>query len=187
MRLRILQDEYGDTLVVQWRAFLLRPRPDPGRTLEAFRAYTRSWLRAAAQPDGAAFRVWESDEGPPSHSIPPHLAAKAAATFGPEAFDRLHVRLLEAYFTENRDITSPATLNALWEEAGLPAGGLSRAEDPALLEQVVAEHNEAVACGADGVPAFRVEGVEAVVTGAHPIEFFRSWFERVRGTPGEGP
>lgn len=31
--------------------------PDPSRTLAAFREYTRSWLRPAADPDGGTFRV----------------------------------------------------------------------------------------------------------------------------------
>jgi predicted DsbA family dithiol-disulfide isomerase len=177
----MLKGEFGDTLDVVWRSFLLRPRPDPGRTLDEFRAYTRRWERVGSQPDSGVFRVWESDEGPPSHSVPPHLAAKAAATFGDDAFERFHDRLFSAYFAENRDITAPGTLAALWEEVGLPAGGLSRAEDPALERQVLEEHNEAVACGADGVPAFRTEGTKVVITGAHPVDFFRQWVDRVLG------
>ena len=175
----MLKDELGDSLDVVWRSFLLRPRPDPGRTLDQFRAYTRNWERVGSQPNSGVFRVWEGDEGPPSHSVPPHLAAKAAATFGHDAFERFHERLFSAYFTENRDITASGTLSALWDELGLPAGGLSRAEDPDLVRQVLDEHNEAVACGADGVPAFRTDGTEAVITGAHPVDFFRQWVDRV--------
>ena len=90
MRLRRIEDEFGDRVTVEWRAFLLRPRPDASRTLETFRAYTRSWMRPAAEPDGGTFRVWATDEGPPSHSVPAHLIAKAAATIGPQAFRAMH-------------------------------------------------------------------------------------------------
>lgn len=178
VRMRALEAEFGDRLVVEWRSFLLRPQPDPGRTLEKFRAYTRSWQRVAAEEPGAELRVWASDEGPPSHSVPPHLAAKAAAAVSAEGFARMHERLLRAYFTENRDITRLDTLRALWRESGLPDADFARSEDPELLKRVIDEHNEALECGATGVPAFRMEGVDAVITGAQPVELFRRWIGR---------
>ena len=49
VRLRTLEREGAVRL--EWRSFLLRPRPDPERTLEKFRAYTQSWRRPAAEPD----------------------------------------------------------------------------------------------------------------------------------------
>lgn len=181
--MRMIQREFGDRVALDWRSFLLRPRPEPGRALEKFRAYTKSWERAAAQADSGEFCVWATDEGPPSHSIPPHLVAKAAAELGPDAFERIHERLLHAYFAENRDISHTDTLRALWDDAGLPADGFGRREDPELLRRVIDEHNEAVECGASGVPAFRMEGIDAVITGAHPIELFRRWIGRALETP----
>ncbi len=178
MRLRLLEQEFGDRLEIRWKSFLLRPRPEPGRSLEKFRAYTEGWQRAAAQPDAGTFNVWASDEGPPSHSIPPHLLAKAAARFGGAAFERVHECLLRAYFQDSRDITTPENLRAIWAEAELPAEALAAADDPGLLRQVIDEHNEAVELGAGGVPAFRMEGVDAVITGAQPIEMFRTWISR---------
>ena len=119
VRLRRIGEEFGDRVQFEWRSFLLRPEPDPRRTLEKFRAYTQSWQRVAAEPDAPPFRVWQSDAGPPSHSIPPHLVAKAAATVGPDAFHRMHDRLMQAYFTENRDITdrrdTPRACGESWD------------------------------------------------------------------------
>ena len=175
----MLQEEFGEALEVEWRSFLLRPRPEPGRSLEKFRAYTRSWLRPAADPPSGEFRVWEGETGPPSHSVPPHLAAKAAAQLGPDAFHRLHERLYAAYFAENRDITDAETLRGLWSEAGLPEAEFARAEDPSLLAQVIEEHNEALEHGASGVPAFRMQETDAVITGAQPLDVFRRWVRRV--------
>jgi predicted DsbA family dithiol-disulfide isomerase len=178
VRLRRLKEEFGDRLQVQWRSFLLRPRPDPSATLERFRAYTQSWLRPATDPDGGTFRVWQGDDGPPSHSVPPHLVAKAAATLGEEAFGNLHERLLHAYFAENRDITSRQTLAALWREAGLPESEFVRSADPALLEETIAQHNEAIEVGVTGVPAVRMDGQQAVIIGAQPLELYRRWVQR---------
>jgi len=165
---------------VEWRSFLLRPRPGSAPDLEKFRAYTRSWLRPAAEPDSGTFRVWEGDAGPPSHSIPPHLVAKAAAQLGDESFRRVHDQLLRAYFAENRDVTDAATLRALWREAGLPDADFQRSEDPELLRETLRQHNEAQEAGATGVPAVQLVGNPAVIVGAHPLELYQRWVERTR-------
>jgi predicted DsbA family dithiol-disulfide isomerase len=178
VRLRKIEEEFGERVQMEWRSFLLRPQPDPNRTLEKFRAYTRSWMRPAAESDAPPFRVWEGDAGPPSHSIPPHLVAKASATFGATAFEQIHERLLSAYFAENRDITNAETLSAVWREAALPVEGLARASNPVLLQQTIDEHNEAIARGIDGVPAVCMEGHEGAVIGAQPVELYRRWIGR---------
>ncbi|MEW6270716.1 MAG: DsbA family protein [Thermodesulfobacteriota bacterium] len=180
VRLRRIEDESGGDVRIAWRSFLLRPLPDPRRTLESFRAYTRSWLRPAAEPDAGTFRVWQGDAGPPSHSVPPHLAAKAAASLGEAEFERMHLALFEAYFGHSRDVTDAATLRAIWREQGLPADELARVDDPRFLEQTTAEHEEAARLGVNGVPAARVEGNDAFVTGAYPIEMYRRWIQRAR-------
>jgi len=99
---------------------------------------------------------------------------------GPGAFRRIHDRLLAAYFEESRDISADDTLRALWAEVGLPEGDFERRADPALLERVLAEHAEALAMGANGVPAVRQDGVDAVVTGALPYEAYVRWAARIR-------
>jgi predicted DsbA family dithiol-disulfide isomerase len=179
VRLRRIGEEFGERVHFEWRSFLLRPQPEPRRTLEKFRAYTQSWQRIAAEPDAPPFCVWQSDAGPPSHSTPPHLAAKAAATFGSDAFDRMHERLLAAYFTENRDITDTDTLRALWHEVGFPDDAFCRVADPTLLQATLAQHNEALERGISGVPAVHVAGREGAVIGAQTVETFRHWINRV--------
>ena len=178
MRLRKLKTEFGAALRIEWRSFLLRPEPMQGLDLERFRAYTQSWMRPAEDPDAGTFRVWQGNAGPPSHSVPPHLVAKAAATLGEEAFEAVHERLLHAYFAENRDITDSNTLLAIWREAALPEEAFSRREDSALRESVFREHEEAVEFGVSGVPAIRLGGNPVPVVGAHPLEVYRRWVER---------
>ena len=182
VRLHSIESEYAGRVEIEWRSYLLRPEPrrdDPtGAALEKFRRYTQSWMRPAAESDSGEFRVWQTDEGPPTHSIPAHRVAKAAARLGPEAFERIHWRLLRAYFSENRDISQPATLHSIWQELELPAEAFEVAEDPSVLEQVIAEHNEAIEFGASGVPAVRLEGNPTCVVGAQPIELYRRWVDR---------
>ena len=178
VRLRRIEREFGDRIEVDWRSYLLRPRPGQSRNLEKFMRYTQSWLRPAAEPEAGEFRVWETSEGPPSHSIPPHLVAKAAARHGRAAFERVHDRLLTAYFTDNRDITSDATLRAIWAEAELPDDGFDAREDPALLRATLGEYQEAIDTGITGVPAARMEGNDAFIVGAQPFELYERWINR---------
>jgi predicted DsbA family dithiol-disulfide isomerase len=191
VRLRQIEGEFGGEVRVDWRSFLLRPRPDAARSLEEFRVYTRSWLRPASEPDAGTFQVWQGDAGPPSHSVPPHLVAKAAASLGDDAFHAMHDRLLHAYFAESRDITEADTLHALWGEAGLPEAEFARVADPRWLEQTTTEHNEAVQLGVNGVPAVAVEADDVFVTGTYPLEMYRRWARRMldRAPPGpsQGP
>ncbi len=136
-------------------------------------------MRPAADADGGNFRVWQTDEGPPSHSIPPHLVAKAAAALGDDAFQRMHERLLEAYFFENRDITNDDVLRALWRECDLAAADFDRRDDPATLQTVLREHSEALELGVTGVPAVRAADDTAVITGAHPYQLYERWIARL--------
>jgi predicted DsbA family dithiol-disulfide isomerase len=178
LRLQQLQDEFKDAVCVTWRSYLLRPEPRPGRDLEKFRAYTRSWERPAADEPNARFRPWQGDAGPPSHSVPAHVAAKAAATLGRDAERALRDRLFPAYFSESRDISDAQTLRALWVEAGLPVAEFARIGEPELERQVRAEHAEALALDATGVPAVRVGENEFVLLGAQPLETYRRWLRR---------
>jgi len=182
VRWRRLEAEYAGKVEVQWKSFLLRPTPqesnDQVAALEKFRGYTQSWLRVAADPDAGDFQVWESDEGPPSHSIPAHLVSKAAARLGKDAFERIHERLMRAYFTENRDISDNEVLLELWIDVGLDEADFAAAGDPELLQAVIDDHKEALECGATGVPAVRLEDNPAVTVGAHPVDAYRSWIDR---------
>jgi predicted DsbA family dithiol-disulfide isomerase len=110
--------------------------------------------------------------------VPAHAAAKAAAELGRDAERALRARLFEAYFRESRDISDAATLRTLWTEARLPAAEQGRLDDPALEVRVRAEHAEALALEATGVPAVRVGTSELVLMGAQPLETYRRWLRR---------
>jgi predicted DsbA family dithiol-disulfide isomerase len=184
LRMQTLADELGDAIRVEWKSYLLRPHPSGApRDLEKFRAYTRGWERPAADEPRAIFRPWQGDAGPPSHSVPAHVAAKAAAKLGPSAERALRDRLFSAYFSESRDISDAETLRALWSEAGLAAAEFSRVEDPTLEAKVRADHAEALALDATGVPAVRVGENEFLLLGAQPLETYRRWLTRSLEAP----
>jgi predicted DsbA family dithiol-disulfide isomerase len=186
VRLRRLERELGGRIELVWKSYLLRPDDRGARDREKFVEYTRGWARPAAEPEAGTFRTWASDAPPPSHSVPPHLVAHAAAAIGRAAFDRLHDRLFVAYFAENRDISDTAVLEAVWREQGLPAAELARVQDPVWGEQTIADHVEAQTLGITGVPAARIEGNEAFITGALPRATYRRWIERqLAGTSGQ--
>jgi predicted DsbA family dithiol-disulfide isomerase len=180
-RVQQIEAEFGAVLRVEWRAFLLRPVPDAGRTLDRFRAYTQSWLRPAAEPGAPEFQPWASTAGPPSHSVPAHLVAKAAAACGPEAFAAMHARLLRAYFVESRDITDRDTQFELWHELGLAPAAFAAVDAPATLARVLAEHRDALERGVTGVPAVMMVGNDVPTLGAMPHETYRRWISRALG------
>jgi predicted DsbA family dithiol-disulfide isomerase len=139
-------------LVLVWKSYLLRPYAEP-KPLEKFRRYTESWMRPAAQADAGEFRVWATDEDPPSHSVPSAVAVKAAARQNHGAFDRYHHALMHAYFARNRNVSSREVILDVARECELDLDAFtSDLDDPALAEEVVADHNEAVELGISGVP-----------------------------------
>lgn len=181
VRLSRIEEEYGPRVDFEWRSYLLRPnprRPEPdGLALEKFRRYTQSWQRPAAEPDSGDFGSWKENV-PPSHSLPPQMAARAAARYGRKELRSFQRELFTSYFSRCLDISSEEILAACWKAAELPADGLSEMNDPALCRAVLADHREAVECGATGVPGVRLRDNPAIVVGAQPVELYRRWIER---------
>jgi predicted DsbA family dithiol-disulfide isomerase len=177
-RLERLVDEYAGQVQIDWRSYLLRPTQKGVRDLEKFRRYTQSWARPGAEPDSGKFQVWSSDTPAPSHSIPAHRVAKAAARVSHVAFRSMHDRLMVAYFTENRDISSFNVLLEIWRQEGLADAAFEVARLDEVGEDVLREHAEAREWGANGVPAIRRIDNDAVIVGAHPEELYRRWIER---------
>ena len=75
-------------------------------------------------------------------------------------------------------------LRAIWQDAGLEANDFDRRDDEQLLRQIIQEHQEAIEQGASGVPAVRAADQFGVLTGAQPLEVYRSWFARLQSEKG---
>ena len=95
-----------------------------------------------------------------------------------DAFHRMHDRLMRAYFEESRDVSDSHVLLELWRELDLPEASFAWREDPALEQEVIREHNEALESGATGVPAIRLADNPAIIVGAQPVALYRRWIDR---------
>lgn len=177
-RLRRLEDEFEGRIEIEWRSYLLRPVAKTNRDRDRFRTYTESWMRPAAEEDSGPFRIWSSDAPPPTHSVPPHHAAKAALRVSREAFTAMHDRLMTAYFAENRDISDFDELALLWRELQLPDDAFAPVGSEELDREVWADFDGARALGATGVPGLMRTDNEIIIVGAQPEAVYRRWFEK---------
>jgi predicted DsbA family dithiol-disulfide isomerase len=156
VRLEALHQELSDLLVIEWRAFLLRPSLEE-RPLDKFTRYTERWMLGpgAAESD-APFHVWSGVHAPPSHSMPSWIAGKAVLhEFGTDGFDRFHLALMRAYFADNRTISDRAVILDVAASVELDTDALAaRIADSsdALEAEVIADHKAALALGIAAVP-----------------------------------
>jgi predicted DsbA family dithiol-disulfide isomerase len=188
VRLDQLQREVGDVIEIRWRSFLLRPEPNE-RTLEQFARYTESWARPGDAEPAAVFNHWSGEHQPPSHSFPSAIAGKAVLrAFGPEGFDRFHLALMRAYFTENRTVSDRAVILAVAQASDLDASVLAATLDrdsDALHDEVVADHRAALAQGIAAVPTVMVdtglEDGEYILQGAMALDQYRKVVARLGG------
>lgn len=180
MRVDELAERLGDRVTITWKSFLLRTEPKT-TSLDKFVDYTRSWQRPAdTEPEAKFTTPWASGNTPPNSSIPAQVAWKIAAAYGPEVQDAFHHALLEAYFTDNRDISDWEVLSAIAADHGIPTdefneAAATRANE--LAQVVIDEHNEAIANEITAVPTVVIGGVLAV-PGAQDVDTYERLIER---------
>ena len=63
-------------------------------------------------------------------------------------------------------------------EAGLDASRFGDTDDPSLVQEVLADHREALDSGATGGSSVRLEDNPAVIVGAQPLELYQRWLDR---------
>jgi predicted DsbA family dithiol-disulfide isomerase len=183
VRLREIQQDYGDRVRLHWRTFPLIPGEQRDRRVTQKTREGRQ--RVGAEEPRAAFVPPAIDTPLPSSSVPALTAAKCAERQGEAAFQRFHERLFTAHFRDNLDISRPDVLRALIRETAL---------DPARFEADYAgEAYEAVLrdC-AEGAAWFGVSGLPTVVlneklslVGAVPTDSYRLLIDWIlAGEPG---
>jgi predicted DsbA family dithiol-disulfide isomerase len=107
VRLRRLQAELGDRVHIRWRAFPLRPVPDPAATFKGtYREEAWRRCRELAADAGVGFRMWDRADFPTT-SMPALEAAKCVALQGDRVFEALHLSLYAAFFEEGVNIGRP--------------------------------------------------------------------------------
>lgn len=164
---------------VTWHPFDLHPEYPP-------EGIPRAQLLARYGP-GMIERVREFfaqrglDYNPPPAVVPNSMKAlrltELARDLGKHA--ALHDRLMEAYWTEARDIGDADVLRAETSAVGLPAGQVDAVLEGDLYRDVVeAATREAHGLGANAVPAFVLER-RLLVLGAQPDEVFGRAFRQL--------
>lgn len=107
MRLRKLQADLDGRLRLRWRAFPLRPVPDPSaRFAGTYREEAWRRCRDLARDAGVTFRLWDRPDFP-TCSMPALEAAKCVALQGEPVFEALHLKLYAAFFAEGANIGIP--------------------------------------------------------------------------------
>ena len=183
MRLRTLSDEMRDGLIVEERAFPLRPAPEHG---VPFRGTYREagWKRCGdmARDDGITFTPWPHPSMP-GWSLPALEAAKCVAKQGGGPFRSLHLALFRAYFTESRNIGDPHEVVRIVAEQpevdldGFVAdyrSGIGRDAVVADYESAVSEH------GVRSIPTVIVPATGRYLVGLADIETYRSAIDEAR-------
>ena len=179
-----LKRELGDEVKIVWRAFELRPEPEP--TLDPKGDYLRdAWAQAVypmAADRGMTLRL------PPvqPRSRLAHEAAEFAREKGRHA--EMNHALFQAFFEEGRDIGSKEALVEIGTRIGLDGEELREAlESGQHREQVLSDQQLAHELGLSGVPAMVIyqnanpAETATVLSGAQPYEMVRARVEKAAG------
>jgi predicted DsbA family dithiol-disulfide isomerase len=179
VRLRKIEERFGDRVLIERRSFALRPAPDP---TAKFRGTYREqgWQRAArlAAPDGVVFKMWERDDFP-AWSIPALAAAKCASFQSGEAYDCLHYALFEAFFTRGMNIANHEEIFSVAEECQLDMDRFSADFEGGEGHKLAIEEYE------EAVNRFMVTAVPTVffgqarIVGAVPLQDYLQVLEQL--------
>ncbi len=135
-----------------------------------------------AAGDGITFTPWPHEELP-GWSLPALEAAKCVAKQGEDAFERVHLRFYEAFFTQSRNIADAAEVTRIVEAAGADmarfredsASGIGREAVIADYEAAVTEH------GVRSIPTVVVPATGRALVGLADIAQYRSAIDEAAG------
>ena len=183
MRLRDIQQAYGDRVRVHWRTFPLIPGEQPDRHVTQKTRDGRQ--RVGAEEPRASFVPPEIDAPLPSSSIPALTAAKCAERQGEGAFERFHGRLFTAHFRDNLDIGRPDVLRSLARETALDLARFETDYAGEAYEAVLRDCAEGAAWfGVSGLPTVILNEKLSLV-GAVPVERYHLLIDWIlAGEPG---
>jgi predicted DsbA family dithiol-disulfide isomerase len=103
-----------------------------------------------------------------------------ARSLGEDHHERLHERLMDAYWVESKDVTGWDVLSSCVADVGLdPELGRMEVESGGWAQAVDAATAWAHQRGINAVPAFIFDG-RLLVSGAHPVETMAVALEQVR-------
>jgi len=183
VRLRDIQQAYGDRVRIHWRAFPLIVGEQSDRRVTQ---KTRDgWQRIGAEEPRAGFAPPELDAPLPSSSVPALTAAKCAERQGESTFERLHDRLFTALFRDHLDIGRLDVLRTLAREAALDLGRFEVDYAGEAYEAVLRDCAEGAAWfGVSALPTVILNEKLSLV-GAVPVERYHLLIDWIlAGEPG---
>jgi predicted DsbA family dithiol-disulfide isomerase len=131
-----------------------------------------------AREDGLRYTPWPHRDHYPNWSLPALEAAKCAERQGPEAFERLHLALYRAFFTESRDIARPDEIVTIAAESGLdPERFLADYRAGHGRQAVIADYRAAVEDGVNSIPTVVVPDTGRVLVGLAEVSAYRAAVE----------
>ena len=173
----------GSDLVVEHRAFPLRPAPAADVPFKG--TYREEGWRRCNQMsagDGITFTPWPH-AALPGWSLPALEAAKCVAKQGEAVFERVHIALYEAFFTRSLNIADPAVLAQIVAEHGAdPARFSADREAGFAREAVLADYEAAVSEHAvRAIPTVIVPETGRALVGLADLAMYRSAIEEAAG------
>ena len=183
VRLREVEQAYGERVSVHWRTFPLIPGQQPDRRVTEKTREGRQ--RVGAEEPRACFVAPDIDAPLPSSSVPALTAAKCAERQGASAFARFHERLFTAHFRDNLDIGRLDVLRHLASETALDLGRFDADYAGDAYEAVLHDCAEGAAWfGVSGLPTV-VLNEKLSLVGAVPTERYRLLIDWIlAGEPG---
>lgn len=113
-------------------------------------------------------------------SRPALIGAKYAEAQGSEVGEKFHNGILEAYWLNGRDISDPAVLTDIANDAGIESAPFTAALDETeWSNQVTADVEQAYMYGLSGVPAL-VFAQKYLVMGAQPYEVLEEVIQKIK-------
>ena len=163
-------------LIIEWKAFPLRPAPDPSAKFKG--TYREeAWKRCAAmaEPDGLVYNMWTREDYP-DWSLPALEAAKCVALQEEELFQRLHLKLYEAFFTRGKNISLPEEVFEVVRESGADMTRfLADYESGKTRESVLHDYEDArTRDGVRAIPTVLVNGWRRLVGLVSGVEYRRT-------------
>ena len=167
-----------DNVTVQGKAFLLRPdtpkdgaprQPRPGESADQL----SEPLRTYAEQAGYVMRR--------SPITPNTMYAMEATEHAQQQglFDTFHLAAYKAYWKDGKNLGDLAVIEELALECGLDWSVLSeRLESGYYRDTILAQYQEAVDLGIQGIPAFLIGN--QLFTGAQPYEIFKLAMTKAR-------
>jgi predicted DsbA family dithiol-disulfide isomerase len=179
--------DFGDAIVVRWRAFQLDPRaphePEKYGDVLARKYGSRgavasmtSRLRELGRQEGLDYQ-WDRIQR--VNSFDAHRLLAWAGSQSIELQNALAERLFQAYFVEGANVADRSTLAALAGETGLDrADATAMLDTTAYADEVLADRQRAEELEIHAVPAFLIAPGFAI-PGAQEVETFRLMLTRV--------